>query len=186
MELKNELDDRGKELDEIKNWTAALKQRYDTILQEKNEIMNKQHETFENLSLSRNNVTDMDIRVKRLTREVTELKKEREKRDNETVMLKSQVNSEHHAYVKATEKVEEVKAYFNELIESKEKELSEKIEFVGYLQEEVEDLKRDLVQTKEELSVVLDGNDDLMSSLNKQRTEYDCKVQSMEEQVLCY
>lgn len=184
MELQGDLDDRDKELDEIKNWTTALKQRYDTVLQERNEIMTKQHEAIENLSLSQNNMTDMDIKVKRLNRELTEVKREREKLENETVMMKSQVTSHRNAYVKVTDKIEELKKYFNELVETKEKELTEKKEYVEYLQEEVEDLKRECTEKKNELTSALNMNDSLTYEISKLKREYDTTVESLEQQVL--
>jgi len=183
MELQSYLDDREKELEEIKNWTTALKQRYDTVLQERNEIMAKQHETIENLSLSQNNITDMDIKVKRLNRELMEVKKERDKLESEATMLKSRVTSEHNAYVKMTDKIEELKAFFNKLVETKDKELSEKKEYVEYLQEEVEDLKKELAENKKELMAALNTNDTLTCELRKLRSQYNLTVETLEQQV---
>ncbi|XP_031554126.1 E3 ubiquitin-protein ligase BRE1-like [Actinia tenebrosa] len=183
MELNSLLEDKTKELDDVKNWAEALKNRYDTVLEERNEILVKQHTTVESLSRSQNNITDLKIKLNRLTRELTELKKEREKLDKEVAMFRNQAKTENEAYLKATEKIEETKAYFKELLESKDKDLNGTKELADFYHKQVEELKGDLRQSKEELDITLKDNDDLLSQISKLRVEFDMTVETLEEEI---
>jgi chromosome segregation ATPase len=183
MELKSLLDDKSKELDEVTNWSEALKNRYDTVLEERNEILVKQHTTVESMAHSQNEITDLKIKINRMTRELTELKRDRAKFDKEVTMLRNQAKTQNEAYLKATEKIEETKAQYTELLESKDQELLAKQELVDYYQKEVENLKVEFRQCKEELVMTLKNNDELTSQLNKLRVEFDMTVESLEDEV---